>query len=123
MGTGAIIRDVGRFHRSEIKFLTLRHLLAAVWSHLTQIYAVKGKNKGAKVKAQDGTGQLNYCSHRLMKDQPSRGGSVGAAVLTAASCLHDLICKDMPLLIASRMPTVENRLKCTSAVRYLAAAE
>lgn len=58
-----------------------------------------------------------------MKDQPSRGGSVGTAVLTAASCLHDLIGKDMPLLIASRVPTVEKRFKCTFAVRYLAAAE
>lgn len=58
-----------------------------------------------------------------MKNPPSRWGSVGTAVLTAASCLHDLICKDMPLLIASRMPTVENRFKCTFAVRYLAAAE
>lgn len=79
--------------------------------------------KGAKVTAQDGTGQFNYCSHCLMKNKPSRWDSVGTAVLTAASCLHDLIYKDTPLLIASRMPTVENCFKCTFAVRYLAAVE
>lgn len=44
------------------------------------------------------------------------GGYVGMAVLTAASCLHDLIYEDM-LLIGSGMPAVENRFKCTFAVR------
>lgn len=47
---------------------------------------------------------------------------VGTAVLTVASCLHDLIYEDM-LLISSGMPAVENRFKCTFAVRCLAAAK
>lgn len=57
-----------------------------------------------------------------MENKPSGGAYVVTAMLTAASCLHDLIYEDM-LLIGSCMPAVENRFKCTFAVRYLTATE
>lgn len=60
-----------------------------------------------------------------MENKPSGGvwgPYFGMAVLTAASCLHDLIYEDM-LSIDSGIPAVENCFKCTFAVRYLAAAK
>lgn len=79
------------------------------------------QKKVQRSRVQGCMGQFNYCSHCLMENKPSsRGGR--EAVLTAASCLHDLIYEDT-LLIGPRMPTLENCFKCAFAVSYLAVAE